>query len=160
MLQVGQAAPEFALEDHTGAVHDLADARGSWLVLYFYPKDDTPGCTVEACEFRDNLGQLTSQGAKVFGLSADDRASHEKFAAKHELNFPLLIDPDLSVIKAYEAYGQKSAFGKTFDGVFRMTYLIDPHGKIAKVWAKVKPEGHALEVREAIETLSAAQPAD
>lgn len=157
MLDVGQTAPDFALEDHSGAVHKLADARGSWVVLYFYPKDDTPGCTVEACEFRDNLEQLTGQGAKVFGLSADDRASHEKFATKHELNFPLLIDPDLSVINAYEAYGEKNMFGKTFEGVFRVTYLIDPQGKIAKTWSKVKPEGHAAEVREAIEALSTAQ---
>ena len=160
MLEVGQVAPEFALEDHTGRVHKLADARGSWVVLYFYPKDDTPGCTVQACGFRDNLAQLTSQGAKVFGLSADDRDSHEKFSAKHDLNFPLLVDPDLSVLKAYGAYGEKTSFGKTHDGVFRVTYLIDPRGKIAKVWPKVKPEGHAAEVRETIEALSEAQPAD
>ncbi len=158
MLDVGQAAPEFALEDHSGVVHKLSDARGSWVVLYFYPKDDTPGCTVEACEFRDNLEQLSGHGARVFGLSADDRASHEKFADKHELNFPLLIDPDLSVINSYEAYGEKKAFGKTFDGVSRVTYLIDPQGQIAKTWSKVKPQGHAAEVQEAIERLSASRP--
>lgn len=154
MLDVGDNAPDFALQDQAGELHRLIDARGSWVVLYFYPKDDTPGCTVQACDFRDNLAQLSGQGAKVFGLSADDQVSHEKFAAKYDLNFPLLVDPDLSVINAYGAYGEKKAFGKTFDGVFRTTYLIDPEGKIAKIWRKVKPEGHVTEVREAIATLS------
>lgn len=156
MLEVGQQAPEFDLEDQNGESHRLADQKGSWVVLYFYPKDDTPGCTKEACEFRDNMKLIESVGAKVFGVSADDKESHRKFATKHDLNFPLLVDPDREVLDAYEAYGEKQSFGKTSMGVHRVTYLIDPTGKIARVWPKVTPQGHADEVREAIEELKAA----
>lgn len=156
MLEVGQEAPEFELEDQDGERHSLREQRGSWVVLYFYPKDDTPGCTTEACEFRDNMAQIQSVGGKVFGLSADDQDSHAAFAQKHELNFPLLVDPDRKVIDAYGAYGEKTTFGRKHMGVFRITYLIDPEGRIAKVWRNVKPQGHAAEVREAIEELKAA----
>lgn len=156
MLEVGQEAPAFELKDHAGNTHSLAEQRGSWVALYFYPKDDTPGCTTEACDFRDNLAQIGSVGGKVFGLSADDEASHQKFASKYELNFPLLLDPDKKVLEAYGAWGEKTSFGKTHMGVKRITYLIDPAGKVAKVWPKVTPAGHALEVRKAIEELRAA----
>ncbi|NLG08684.1 MAG: thioredoxin-dependent thiol peroxidase [Deinococcales bacterium] len=156
MLEVGQQAPDFNLEDHNGRFHRLSDQRGDWVVLYFYPKDDTPGCTQEACEFRDNMSLMESSGAKVFGVSADDKESHQSFASKHELNFPLLIDPDKKVLDAYGAYGEKQTFGNKHMGVFRVTYLIDPNGKIAHVWPKVTPQGHADEVRRAIEELKAA----
>lgn len=155
MLDVGEVAPQFALTDQDGELHRLEDQKGSWVVLYFYPKDDTPGCTTEACEFRDSLEQLVAVGGKVFGLSADDEESHKKFAAKHQLTFPLLVDPGREVLEAYEAYGEKVSFGRKHFGVHRVTYLINPDGVIARVWPKVKPAGHALEVRRAIEELSA-----
>lgn len=150
MLDVGTAAPGFALKDHTGAVHRLEDYRGRWVVLYFYPNDDTPGCTKEACSFRDNLPAFGDLNAVVLGLSANDEASHQAFARKYELNFPLLIDPDKSVLEAYDAYGEKTSFGKTHMGVFRKTYLIDPEGKIAHVWPAVDVEGHAEDVRRVL----------
>lgn len=156
MLNVGDMAPEFSLEDQDGEAHSLSDQRGSWVALYFYPKDDTPGCTTQACEFRDSLEQIMGVGGKVFGLSADDRESHQKFAAKHHLTFPLLVDPDRKVLEAYGAWGEKTTFGRKHMGVHRTTYLIDPEGKIARVWERVKPAGHAQEVREAIEELRAA----
>ncbi len=156
MLEIGQQAPDFNLEDQNGERHSLADQRGKWVVLYFYPKDDTPGCTQEACEFRDNMKLIESAGATVFGVSADDKESHKKFATKHELNFPLLVDPERQVLDAYEAFGEKQSFGKTHMGVHRVTYLIDPEGKIARVWPKVTPQGHADEVHDAIEELKAA----
>jgi len=154
MLEVGNAAPDFTLEDQSGASHTLSAQRGKWVVVYFYPRDDTPGCTKEACSFRDAMPRLEEVGAVVYGVSADDRASHEKFARKFELNFPLLVDPDMSVLNAYGAYGEKSMYGRTYMGVHRMTYLVDPDGKVAKVWPKVKPEGHAEEVRAAIAELA------
>ena len=156
MLEVGMDAPGFELKDQAGETHRLEDLRGSWVALYFYPKDDTPGCTTEACDFRDNMAQISAEGGKVFGVSADDEASHRKFAEKYDLNFPLLIDLDKEVLEAYGAWGEKTNFGKTYMGVTRMTYLIDPEGKIAKVWPKVKPEGHAADVRAAIAELKAA----
>lgn len=156
MLEVGMDAPDFELKDHTGETHRLKDQRGSWVALYFYPKDDTPGCTTQACDFRDNMAQIAATGGKVFGLSADDEDSHRKFSDKHDLNFPLLVDPDKRVLEAYGAWGEKKNFGKTYMGVKRITYLIDPEGKIAKVWPNVKPEGHASDVRASIEELKSA----
>ncbi len=153
MLDIGSKAPDFDLEDQEGKRHSLSALRGSWVVLYFYPKDDTPGCTTEACEFRDNKSVIEAAGAKVLGVSGDDRESHSKFANKHGLNFPILVDQDLQVIKAYGAYGEKQSFGKTRMGINRVTYLIDPRGNVAKVWPKVTPEGHASEVRQAIDEL-------
>ncbi len=155
MLEVGQVAPEFELRDQLGRVHRLGDQRGSWVVLYFYPKDDTPGCTVEACEFRDSMEQITAVDGKVLGISADDEASHQQFASKHELNFPLLVDPGMEVIHKYGAFGERVSRGVSSMGVKRVTYLIDPHGVVARVWPEVSPEGHALEVRLAIEGLRA-----
>lgn len=123
------------------------------MVLYFYPKDDTPGCTKEACGFRDRMGDLQELGAVVLGVSADDVQSHKRFAEKYGLNFPLLADPEREVILAYGAWGKKNLYGKEYEGVLRQTFLIDPEGRIAKVWRKVSPEDHAEEVAEALRAL-------
>jgi peroxiredoxin Q/BCP len=154
MLNVGTQAPDFALEDQGGTLHRLRDYRGRWVVLYFYPRDDTSGCTKEACSFRDAMPAFGDVDAQVFGVSADDHASHRKFIAKYDLNFPLLVDPEKSVLEGFEAYGEKTMYGRSYMGVLRVTYLIGPDGVIARTWPKVKPEGHAEEVREAIAALS------
>jgi len=154
MLNVGTQAPDFALEDQDGTLHRLRDYRGRWVVLYFYPRDDTSGCTKEACSFRDAMPAFGDIDAQVLGVSADDHASHRKFIAKYDLNFPLLVDPEKSVLEAFEAYGEKTMYGRSYMGVLRVTYLIGPDGVIARTWPKVKPEGHADEVREAIAALS------
>jgi len=146
-------APSFRLLDQDGTVHALEDYRGRWVVLYFYPKDDTPGCTKEACSFRDEQASLKEAGAVVLGVSADDVASHQRFHRKYTLNFPLLADPESEVIRAYGAWGTRNLYGKTVEGVLRKTYLIDPEGRIARVWEKVQPEGHALEVLAALKSL-------
>jgi peroxiredoxin Q/BCP len=146
----GTLAPDFALPDQEGRVHRLSDYRGRWVILYFYPKDDTPGCTKEACGFRDRMGDLQALGAVVLGVSADDMASHKRFAEKYGLNFPLLADPERQAILAYGAWGKKNLYGKEYEGVLRQTFLIDPEGRIAKAWRKVSPEGHAEEVAEAL----------
>ncbi len=155
MLEVGDQAPAFELQDQDGAAHSLEDYRGRWLVLYFYPKDDTPGCTKEACGFRDASDGLAALDAAVIGVSADDADAHRKFAQKYELNFPLLVDPEKSVLEGYGAWTEKQMYGKRYMGVARITYLIDPDGRIAQVWPKVKAEGHADEVRAALEALRA-----
>lgn len=125
------------------------------MVVYFYPKDDTPGCTTEACQFRDALPRFGDIGAKVYGISADDRASHEAFAAKFDLNFPLLTDPGMATINAYGAYGEKEVGGEKRMGILRQSYLVDPQGRIAHVWATVDPDGHADEVGRVMERLRA-----
>ncbi len=153
MLQAGDLAPSFTLPDQEGRVHTLEDYRGRWVVLYFYPKDDTPGCTKEACGFRNEKGRLEALGAVVLGVSADDVKSHSKFHSKYALNFPLLADPSQQTIRAYGAWGRKQFMGKEYEGVLRYTYLIDPQGRIAWVWDKVKPEQHALEVAETLRQL-------
>ena len=153
MLEVGQSAPAFTLVDQDGASRSLADANGKWLVLYFYPKDDTPGCTKEACAFRDGLPRFEGLDAVVWGVSADDAKAHRKFADKYELNFPLLIDPEKGMLEAYGAWIEKSMYGKAYMGVQRITYLIDPAGAVARVWPKVKPEEHADEVAAALEEI-------
>ncbi|MGQ9510724.1 MAG: thioredoxin-dependent thiol peroxidase [Thermaceae bacterium] len=153
MAELGGIAPDFSLPDQDGRVHRLSDYRGRWVVLYFYPKDDTPGCTVEARGFRDEKGRLEELGAVVLGVSADGVESHKAFAEKHRLNFPLLADPNREAIRAYGAWGKKKLYGKEYEGVLRQTFLIDPEGRIAKVWRKVKPEGHAEEVARALEVL-------
>lgn len=155
MLEVGRTAPEFTLTDQDGVARSLADARGKWVVLYFYPKDDTPGCTKEACSFRDGLPRFQGLDAVVWGVSADDAKAHRKFADKYELNFPLLVDPDKAMLEAYGAWTEKSMYGKTYMGVPRITYLIDPKGVVARAWPKVKPEEHADEVAAALEELRA-----
>lgn len=150
MLEVGTIAPEFSLADQAGNTHTLKQYRGKRVVLYFYPKDDTPGCTAQACSFRDNLPRIEGIDAVVLGVSADDVKSHAKFVTKHKLNFTLLADEPKSgtprMIDAYQSWVQKSMYGKTYMGVQRNTYLIDPAGRIECVWEKVKPEDHAAEV--------------
>lgn len=137
-------------------MHKLSDYQGRWLVLYFYPKDDTPGCTKEACSFRDEQATLKKLGAVVLGVSADDTKSHAKFAEKFNLNFPLLADPSAEMIKSYGAWGKKNLYGKEYEGVLRQTFIVDPKGNVARVWEKVKPEDHALDVAEALRELQKA----
>ncbi len=132
----------------------LEDLRGKRVVLYFYPKDDTPGCTVEACAFRDVLRDVSSAGAVVLGVSRDDSQSHVRFKKKFHLNFPLLSDPDGSIHRAYGAWGKKMLYGKETVGVIRSTVLIDENGRVAKHWPRVKAEGHAAEVLEALTSIS------
>jgi peroxiredoxin Q/BCP len=147
-LSEGQKAPDFKAETDGGETVSLADFSGKHVVLYFYPKDDTPGCTIEACNFRDNLGVLQNEGAVVLGISLDDVDSHQKFRDKFELTFPLLADPDHAVADAYGVYGQKEFRGHQYLGVDRATFLIGPDGTLEKVWPAVDPNGHALEVLE------------
>jgi len=147
MADVGSPAPDFDLRDQSGESVSLAGQRGKWVVLYFYPKDDTPGCTKEACDFRDNHGAIEAAGAIVLGVSADSEASHTKFAQKYELPFKLLVDDkDHGVARAYGAWGVKKNYGREYEGVIRSTFVIDPEGKIAKVWPRVKPDRHGEEV--------------
>jgi len=156
MVNVGEEAPDFRLVDQTGVTRSLTEARGSWVVLYFYPKDDTPGCTKEACSFRDALPKFEYLGAVVYGVSADDGESHQAFSEKYSLNFPLLVDDDMRVINAYQAYGDKVVNDEVRQGILRVTYLIDPRGRIARAWQVTDPEAHAQEVKDAIEELAAA----
>ncbi|MCS7059682.1 MAG: thioredoxin-dependent thiol peroxidase [Anaerolineae bacterium] len=146
MLQPGDPIPEFALASSQGGEVRSSDLRGKRYVLYFYPKDDTPGCTTEACSFRDALSAFNDIGAPVFGVSPDDIAAHQKFVAKYALNFPLLADPEHKLIEAIGAWVEKSMYGKKYMGVQRSTFVVDPDGRIEKVWPKVSPEGHAEEV--------------
>ncbi len=146
MLQKNEMAPDFTLDSDQGEPFTLSDHRGKKIVLYFYPRDDTSGCTKEACSFRDSHAQFTMKGAVVVGVSPDPVESHTKFRAKYALPFYLLSDPDHSVAEQYGAWGEKKAFGKTSEGILRTTYIIDEEGKIAKVFPKVKPEDHAEEV--------------
>ncbi len=148
-----QKAPNFSLPDQEGVVRSLADFAGSWLIFYFYPKDDTPGCTKEACNFRDNTTEFQKRGTVIVGVSKDSVASHKKFAEKYRLSFPLLSDEKLEVIKAYDAWGEKKFMGRTFAGVLRNTYLINPHGEIVKIYEKVNPLVHAHEILRDIDTL-------
>lgn len=153
MLEIGQKAPEFTLSDQDGKNHNLSDYNGKWVVIYFYPKDMTPGCTKEACAMRDAEPDFSKLEAIVFGVSKDSESSHKKFEEKHNLNFSLLADPEMEMIKAYEALGEKSMFGKKYMGILRISYLIDPEGNIAKVYKKVKPAEHAKEIVKDIEEL-------
>jgi peroxiredoxin Q/BCP len=153
MLEVGDKAPTFTLNDADGNRVKLADFKGKKVVLYFYPKDLTPGCTIEACAFRDDIGAIKKLGAVVLGVSADDEKTHQKFRAKHVLNFPLLADVNHEVSDKYGAWQEKSMYGKKYWGIARITYLIDENGNVAKVWPKVKPAGHSQEVIEAIKSL-------
>jgi peroxiredoxin Q/BCP len=147
MLAVGRPAPPFSLPDQDGKAVDLAALRGRWVVLYFYPRDDTPGCTVEACEFTSLLPDFRRLGATVLGCSADSAAAHTKFIAKHELGITLLTDADRQVMQTYGAYGKKTLYGKQVEGVIRSTVLIGPDGKVAHHWATVRAAGHAEQVR-------------
>ena len=142
----GDPAPGFALPDDNGIVHRLSDQTSRWTVIYFYPKDDTPGCTVEACAFRDANTDLAALGATVWGISPQDARSHARFRAKFSLSFPLLVDADHAVADAYGAWVEKNRYGRTYWGNARSTFLVDPGGRIARAWEKVTPEGHADEV--------------
>jgi peroxiredoxin Q/BCP len=146
MLSVGDKAPDFKTTNQDGEKVALSDFKGQKVVLYFYPKDDTPGCTKEACSFRDGWSKFRRKKIAVLGVSADDEKSHKKFAEKFSLPFPLLADTDKKIVKDYGAWGEKNMYGRKFMGIRRVTYLIDEKGKIAAVWPKVKPEGHADEL--------------
>lgn len=141
-------APSFSLPDQDGTVHTLADYAGKWVVLYFYPKDDTPGCTLEACSFRDNSAELARLNAVVLGVSKDTTHSHQKFASKHKLNFPLLADTTGEVCKAYGALKEKSMFGKKYMGVSRDTFLINPAGQVVQEYRGVNPLTHWSEIQK------------
>lgn len=149
-LHPGDPFPEFSLPDASGTLHSLAQYGGKYVVLYAYPKDDTPGCTKEACDFRDNA-VLKAHGAVVLGISADDADSHRKFAEKFSLPFPLLSDRDAEFLKSIGTYGEKNMYGKVTQGIKRQTFLIGPDGKLVKSWLAVKVDGHADAVAEAIE---------
>ncbi len=144
----------FSLPDQDGKTHKLSEYLGKWIVVYFYPKDDTPGCTKEACGFRDAMEAFSKHRIVVLGISKDSVASHKKFAEKYHLLFPLLSDPSLEVIKQYTAWGEKKFMGKSYQGILRKTYLINPQGKIAKIYEKVNPLVHANEILEDIEKLT------
>ena len=149
MLQEGDEAPDFFVKDQDGADVKLSDFRGSKVVLYFYPKDDTPGCTKEACSLRDGFSTFEEKDIKILGVSTDDEKSHRKFISKYQLPFTLLADTDHRIADAYDSYGEKQFMGKTYTGVLRKTFLIDETGKIKKVFDKVKVDEHADEVLEA-----------
>jgi peroxiredoxin Q/BCP len=153
---VGDPAPQFALPDETGTVHRIADRGGTWTVVYFYPEDDTPNCTIEACEFRDTFEELRGVGADVWGISPDDAASHARFRRKFDLQFTLLSDVDHAICEAYGTWVEKTRDGRTFMGVQRATYLVGPDGRIAAAWPKVTARGHAAEVRAALDAARAA----
>lgn len=145
-IQVGQKAPDFLLPDQNGRKHKLSDYRKNWVLLYFYPKDNTPGCTKEACGIRDSFAGFKKAGIVVLGVSKDSSASHKKFAEKYKLPFTLLADPEGEIIKKYGAWGPKKFMGREYFGTHRTSFLVDPKGKIAKVYKNVKPEVHASEV--------------
>jgi len=150
MLKEGDKAPNFSAKDQDGNTVKLADLKGQRVVLYFYPKDDTPGCTKEACSFRDSDSVYQKKGIRVLGVSTDDEKSHQKFISKFNLPFTLLADIDKKIVNDYGVWGEKSMYGKKYMGTNRKTFLIDEKGKIAKIFAKVKPAGHAAEVLEAL----------
>jgi len=155
MLEVGTQAPLFTLDDQDGETVSLEALRGTPVLLYFYPKDDTPGCTTQACDIRDQWADFIAAGAHVFGLSPDDVASHKMFAKKFDLPHRLLADPEHTAIDAYQVWGLKQMYGKEYYAVLRTTYLIDASGVIAAVWTDVKPKEHAEDVLEAIAALPA-----
>jgi peroxiredoxin Q/BCP len=149
MIKEGSTAPAFKTNDANGETVSLKDLRGQKVVLYFYPKDDTPGCTKEACSFRDAFAKYKKRGITVLGISPDSEASHKKFETKYKLPFTLLADKDHAIADAYGVWGEKKFMGRTYMGIHRATFLIDEKGKIKKVFEKVKPEDHASEVLEA-----------
>jgi len=149
-LKQGDIAPKFTAAISGGGKISLADYQGQNVVLYFYPKDDTPGCTKEACAFRDEFAQFKKKSAVVLGVSPDSVAKHDKFVEKFKLPFTLLADVDKKIVEAYGVWGEKSFMGRKYLGVFRVTFLIGPDGRIKKIWPQVKPEEHAAEVRAAL----------
>jgi peroxiredoxin Q/BCP len=155
MLKIGKKAPVFSLLDQNSEVKNLKDLTGKWAVIYFYPKDDTPGCTKEACMIAEVYKDFEKKDVTVFGVSKDSPKSHLKFAEKYNLPFTLLSDPEATMIQKYEAWKEKSMFGKKYMGIDRVTYVIDPKGKIAKVYEKVDPASHALQILADIKLLQA-----
>ena len=155
-ITVGKSAPTFSLKNQDDQPVSLRDLAGKWTVLYFYPKDDTPGCTIQACEFTAGIKNFEKLDAKVLGCSPDSPESHRKFIAKHKLTIDLLSDPERETIKTYGAWGEKNLYGKVSEGVLRSTVIIDPKGKVARHWPKVSAKGHADEVRAALEELKQA----
>ncbi len=153
MIEIGKKAPALTLQNQAGETVKLSDFLGQYVVIYFYPKDDTPGCTKEACSFRDEHTKLQKAGAVVLGISPDNEARHTRFIAKYELPFDLLADVDHEVAEKYDAWGEKSLYGKKYMGILRSTFLVGKDGKVKGVWPKVKPEGHALEVLKALREL-------
>lgn len=152
MKTVPYQAPDFTLPDESGESRSLSDYRGKWVVVYFYPKDDTPGCTIEACSLRDARDELAELGAEVIGISKDDMSAHEKFKAKHSLNFMLLTDTDAIAINAYGAWGKKQ-FG--MEGILRKTFIVNPEGEVVKVYDRVTPLGHGNRVVSDVRKLQA-----
>lgn len=152
MKQPPYKAPNFSLPDESGLEHSLSDYKGKWVVLYFYPKDETPGCTIEACSLRDARDDLAELGADIIGISKDDASAHEKFKAKHALNFTLLTDRDGTVIDSYGAWGKKQ-FG--VEGILRKTFIINPNGVVVKVYGRVTPIGHGEQVVSELKKLKA-----
>jgi peroxiredoxin Q/BCP len=150
MTEEGKKAPAFTLKNQAGKPVKLSDFAGRHVVLYFYPKDDTPGCTKEACSFRDQHANLKRAGAVVLGVSPDDEQRHAKFREKYALPFDLLADVDYAVAQKYGAWGEKRLYGRTYQGIIRSTFLIGPDGRVKKVWPKVKVDGHAEEVLAAL----------
>ena len=151
MLKQNSPAPPFSLPDQNGKMQSLTDYSGKKVLLYFYPKDDTPGCTTEACNFRDRLNELKDHGVQVLGVSKDSVDSHKKFAEKFDLNFPLLSDENGTLVKAYGVWKEKSMYGKTYMGISRESFLIDEEGNLVKHYEKVKPEEHVEEVLRDVE---------
>lgn len=154
MPSIGDKAPNFALPDSNGKTVRLKDLRGTQVVLYFYPRDNTPGCTKEACSFNDRLSEIRRRGAVVLGVSADSVASHRKFADAYGLKFPLLSDEDRTTIKAYGVWRKKTLYGRQFMGIERTTFVIDPRGRIKAVFPRVKVDGHSDAVVKALDTES------
>jgi len=154
--QAGDLAPEVALPDEHGTLHRLSDRRGSWTVVYFYPQDDTSGCTMEACQFRDLNSDIGRHDAEVWGISPDGSGSHAAFREKYNLPFTLLSDEDHAVAIAYDAWQERNNYGKKYWGIVRSSYLVDPDGRIARAWPRVKADGHAAEVLAALESARAA----
>lgn len=156
-LNPGDSAPDFTLADASDNLVSLAALRGKWVILYFYPRDNTPGCTKEACGFREIYGELQQKNVVLLGVSGDDARAHQKFAQKYDLPFPLLCDPEALVAKAYESYGPKKFMGKDLQGIYRQTFILAPDGKIARIYPKVKPEPHPAEVLADLDELLASE---
>ncbi|MDZ7814457.1 MAG: thioredoxin-dependent thiol peroxidase [Planctomycetota bacterium] len=154
MPEKGAKAPDFTLKDQNGDEHSLADFAGKWLVLYFYPKDNTPGCTTEAKDFNDAMAEIERMGAKVVGVSPDSVKSHSNFCSKYDLDLILLSDPDKQVLSDYGAWQKKKMYGREYMGVQRSTVLIDPEGRVAGVWPKVRVKGHVEEVSKTLSELA------
>lgn len=155
MIQAGERAPDFMLRDQNGREHTLSEYRGKWVLLYFYPKDDTPGCTIEACNLRDSWEEFEKHQAVILGVSVDPVPSHRRFAGKYSLPFTILSDEAKQVVEAYGVWGPKKFMGREFAGTLRTSFLIDPQGAVVKVYEKVKPAGHAREVLEDLALLRA-----